>query len=243
MLRVFICEDNKVFRERVEKIIDNIIIIENYDMKLEFATSNPYELLSEIKNKDEKSTGIYFLDIDLQSDINGIQLASEIRALDSRAFIIFITSHAEMSYLTFLYKVEAMDYIIKDEPEKIQKRIDECIRESVKRYTLNNSSDKIFTAKSNDKLISINYKNIMFFETSSTIHKVRIHSIDRQIEFYAKMKDLERELGDDFVRCHNSYLVNKDNIKEIDVPNKVLIMKNKAECLVSSRGMRLLKTK
>ena len=52
-------------------------------------------------------TGIYFLDVDLKSDINGIKLGSKIREKDTRGFIIFTTTHLEMSYFAFKYKVEA----------------------------------------------------------------------------------------------------------------------------------------
>lgn len=47
--------------------------------------------------------------------MNGFELAQEIRKFDPRGFIIFITTHAELSYMTFTYKVEALDYIIKDD--------------------------------------------------------------------------------------------------------------------------------
>lgn len=112
MLKVYICEDNKDHRENFKRIIDNILVIENYDMKLELATANPKDILDNIKESDGAS--VYFLDVDLKSDINGIQLAEKIREYDPSGFIIFITTHAEMSYLTFMYKIEAMDYIIKD---------------------------------------------------------------------------------------------------------------------------------
>ena len=111
MLKAFICEDNKNQREKLTKIIEDIILIENYDMDLGLSTSDPYELINSITGTT--NTGIYFLDVDLHSDINGIQLAEKIREHDPRGFIVFITTHAEMSYLTFIYKVEAMDYIIK----------------------------------------------------------------------------------------------------------------------------------
>ena len=58
-------------------------------MEIILSTSNPYELLDTIENKDY--TGIYFLDIDLNSNINGIDLAKKIRCYDPRGFIIFVT--------------------------------------------------------------------------------------------------------------------------------------------------------
>lgn len=54
-----------------------------------------------------------FLDIQLEADINGIKLASEIRKHDPVGNIIFVTSHSELTYLTFVYKVAAMDFILK----------------------------------------------------------------------------------------------------------------------------------
>jgi len=124
VLKIFICEDNKVQREKFENIIENIIIIENYDMDLQLSTEDPFEIINYLKSNN--TSGLYFLDVDLHSDINGIQLAEKIREYDPRGFIVFITTHAEMSYLTFLYKVEAMDYIIKDNYNNIQQRISEC---------------------------------------------------------------------------------------------------------------------
>lgn len=239
MLKVFICEDNINEQEKFKKIVENIIIIENYDMELALSTHNPYEILDSIK--DTETSGIYFLDVDLNTTINGIQLAEQIRKYDPRGFIIFITTHAEMSYLTFIYKVEAMDYIIKDNFKNIQHRINECIRNAYTKYiTKATDIQKVFSIKVADKIINIPYNKILFFETSPTIHKIILHCENRQIEFYSKMKDLENMLDDSFCRCHTSFLVNKNNIKEIDKKNRVLYMINGEECLISTRGMKQL---
>lgn len=239
MLKIFICEDNNEYRKEVEKIIENILIIENYDIEIKKIYRESNEILNSIDRVNE--TGIYFLDIDLGTDINGIELASKIREIDPTGFIVFITTHGEMSWLTFKYKVEAMDYIIKEEVENLNEKLHECIKEAIKRYEINKDENKIFVAKSRDKVIRVQYEEIMFFETSQTIHKVKLHSVNRQVEFYAKMKDLEKEVGDKFVRCHNSYLINKDKIKEIDIKNRTITMSNGETCLVSDKGMKLLR--
>lgn len=240
MLKVFICEDNKEQRERFSKIVQDIILIENYDIELGLVTSDPSELINYIDNND--LSGLYFLDIDLKSEINGIELAAKIRKYDPRGFIVFITTHAEMSYLTFMYKVEAMDYIIKDNYNNIRERIQQCIADAHTKYSAkSNELQKIFTIKSDDKIVNIEYRKILFFETSPTIHKVIVHAVDRQIEFYAKMKEIEERLDDRFYRCHKSFIVNKDNIKEIDVNNRCIYMINGEQCLISIRLMKGLK--
>ena len=44
-----------------------------------------------------------------------------------------MTSHSEMSLLTFQYKVEALDFIVKDDPQNIQRRIAECMEKAIQR--------------------------------------------------------------------------------------------------------------
>lgn len=239
MLRVFICEDNLKEKEELEKIIKNIILIENYDMELCISTPNPYEIIGELKINPV--CGIYFLDVDLNSDINGIQLAEKIRKYDPRGFIIFITTHAEMSHLTFKYKVEAMDYILKDEYPLNYDRIYQCMQNSHTKYTTKSQDmQKVFSIKVDDKIINIEYDKILFFETSPKVHRIIIHAENRQVEFYGKMKDLEGLLDNSFYRCHSSYIVNKSKIKEIDILKRVAYMTNDEECLISFRKLKSL---
>lgn len=234
MLSIIVCEDNESQRKRITKFIEDIIMIENLDMKIVLSTENPEKIIEYLEN--DKISGLYFLDVDLNSELNGIKLAETIREYDPRGFIVFVTTHAEMSYLTFIYKVEAMDYIIKDKPENVKERIHECILNAHKKYSAKATDlQKNFTIKAEDKIISIEYNKILFFETSNIIHKVVLHAVDRQIEFYAKMKDVEAKLDERFYRCHRSFLVNKDNIKEIDKNNRVAYMINGQECLVATR--------
>lgn len=60
-----------------------------------------------------KIEGIYFLDIDLSFNMNGINLVVMIREYDLLVKIIFVISYMDLVYFIFLYKVEVMDYIVK----------------------------------------------------------------------------------------------------------------------------------
>jgi two-component system, LytTR family, response regulator AgrA len=237
MLKIFICEDNQEQKERFTKIIQDIMDIENFDMEIALTTACPEEVVNFISKYN--NTGIYFLDVDLKSKINGINLAAEIRKYDPRGFIIFVTTHSEMSYLTFEFKVEAMDYILKDNYEVMKERIHQCIVNANTKYSAKVTElQKNFSIKVGDKLININFNKILFFETSSVIHKIVIHALDRQLEFYAKMKDIEGKLDDSFYKCHKSYIVNKNNIIEIDRNKRIAYMINGEQCLISARLLR-----
>lgn len=155
MLPVFICEDNRMQRERLTKYIEDYIMVEHFDMKLELSTGDPFELVSRMPT--HQGMGLYFLDIDLgQPDMNGFELAQEIRKFDPRGFIIFITTHAELSYMTFTYKVEALDYIIKDDIDLLHDRVLACMKQAEERISNDQDMQKYFTFKVSDKKIFMN---------------------------------------------------------------------------------------
>lgn len=237
MLQIFVCEDDTSQRNTIIKNIQNTILIEELDMHFALGTANPYELLETIKYS--RHTGIYFLDIDLKCDMNGMKLAQQIRLYDPRGFIVFITAHSELSYMTFQYRVEAMDFVLKDTPAEMKVKIHECLLHAMERYSCQkNQLHKTFTIEVGDRKISVDYNDIFFFETSGNIHKIILHANDRQIEFSGTIKELENILDDRFLRCHRSFLVNKNNIQEIDTKNRVIYFKNGETCLISTRMVK-----
>lgn len=241
MLNVFVCEDNNVLRNKFTKIIENYIIIENLDMEITLSTENPYAILNYLNNNE--ISGLYFLDIDLNTDIDGLLLAEKIREYDTSGFIVFITTYGEMSPLTFKYKIEAMDFIIKNEAFDIADRIYQCIIAANKKYCSKTAKLKQkFNIKINDKIINIDYNKILFFETSETKHKLILHALNKQVEFKSQVKVVEDKLDTNtFYRCHKSYIVNKNNIKEIDILKRIVCMINGEECPISFRSINELK--
>lgn len=239
LLEIFICEDDVEQRKRMTKYIEDYIMIENLDMKVVVSTGNSNDVIDYLKNN--QVTGLYFLDVDLQEEQSGIALGAEIRQYDNQGAIVFVTTHSELTYLTFTYKVEAMDYITKDKFTDIQKRVIDCIDTANMRYLQNkHNNKKIFQTKSGDKVISVDYSDILFFETSSQLHKIILHAKNRQVEFYGKLKDII-EMDSRFYRCHNSYVVNKDNIADVDMKEREIRMNNGQICYASSRFLKGLK--
>lgn len=242
MLNVYICEDNETQLKLFQKYIHDVIMIEELDMQIVVSSTDPYTIIEQAEQS--QNLGLYFLDIDLNTSMNGLQLAQEIRKLEPRCFIIFITSHSEMSFLTFQYKVEALDFIIKDNPLKIREKIHECILNVNEKYSsLNNNINKIFTISLGDKKLHIEFDDILFFETSTNVHKVILHAKNRIIEFTAQLKEIQTQLDNRFYRCHRSYIVNKNNIKEIDFTSCIIHMINGEDCLLSVRMKKGLRHK
>lgn len=242
MIDIYVCEDVSEQRELFVQYIQKAILIQEYDMNMKISTWNPEEIIREVEKSE--NTGLYFLDIDLGTEKNGLHLAQEIREYDPRGFIVFVTSHSEMSFLTFQYKVEALDFILKDEPKELQKRICDCMEKVKNRYgRIRKGEGKTITITRGDRKFTLEYDEIMFFETSQNEHKLMVHTKTKSIEFFGKMKELEEELGNDFIRCHRAYLVNKKNIKEIRYTEKIIVMENQMECPISHRMLSKVKNK
>ncbi|MGH4124048.1 MAG: LytR/AlgR family response regulator transcription factor [Clostridium sp.] len=234
MLEVIICEDNLIQRNNIRQLIENTILREKLDLNIALCTGSPDEVIGYTNTHNK--TGIYFLDVDLKSNINGIRLGEKIREKDNLGFIIFTTTHMEMSYLAFKYKVEAMDYIIKEEDD-FKQRVNSCLLKAYKAFNKDNNEGCI-TINTDTRVVNVKLDDILFIETTGVAHKIRIHEENRQVEFYCHLKEIQENLTDNFYRCHKSYIVNKNKIKEIDKKNNTIKMINDEECYVSFRYMK-----
>ncbi|MGX7420535.1 LytR/AlgR family response regulator transcription factor [Carnobacterium gallinarum] len=236
MLDIFICEDDPIQLKQFTDYVESYLMIEELDMELRLATGNPDELLATIQLN--KKSGLYFLDVDLGHEMSGIMLGAEIRKYDPMGKIVFITTHSELTYLTFVYKVEAMDFILKDQQTDIQSRIVACMDTAYDRVMRDKNPAKVFfQTQVGDKVIHVPYDEILFFESSPKVHKIIMHLENRQVEFYGKLKDLEN-LGANFYRCHHSYVVNRENILEIKKKEREIIMTNEEVCYASMRYLK-----
>jgi len=237
MLSIFICEDDVAQRQKMEKIVRNYVMIEDLGMEIALITDNPIDVLNYLE-KNPKTKGLYFLDVDLGHEMTGIGLAAKIREVDDLGKIVFVTTHGELSYLTFMYKVEALDYIIKDNPSGIQQRVCDCIKVAHERYLNdNNPEKKNYKVKVEDRVLAIDQDDIMFIESSDIPHMLVLHLDNSQIEYYGSLKEVESVLPS-FYRCHKSYIINPRNIKEIYKSTNEVEMVNEEICLVSVRKMK-----
>jgi len=249
MLHVFICDDDPKQRERIAEAVKKYAMIENMDMRVALVAKDADTLLQYLEkhpnNPAMNDFGLFFLDVDLQSDVSGIQLASRIKAQEPFAFIVFITSYAELSHLTFRYKVEALDYISKDFADEMMRRVKECIDMAYKRYqmafaALHGEHTGCFPLKVDGTIHMIPMSEIMFFEAHPTLErKVTLHMRNREVDISDTLKNLTQSLPE-FYLCHRSCLVNVKNVIHIDTHLGVAKMANGHTVLVSTRKMKEL---
>lgn len=99
--------------------------------------------------------------------------------------------------------------------------------------------------KENRKLIKLNFNDILFIKGLGNYVEIIVKGNKRYI-YYKTMKDLIDKLPDEFMRVHNSNIVNLSNVEYIEdnhlviEDHKIVIARSYKECLLSSVDKLLL---
>ncbi len=236
MIHIYLCEDDERQLKRWKDIIEKYLLMNSTESILYCTASNPEELL--IIRKKSCITGLYFLDIDLQARQNGIELAQEIRRYDPRGYIVFVTTHSEMAILTFQYKVEAMDFIVKDEPKTLPDQICACIRNAEANYKNQlNVSNRLLSVKIDKSSLILDQNDIIAVTTGEDYHKIMIHTKSGVKQITGTLKELNAILNSAFCQCSRSVIVNLKHVSKYSREKAILIMDNKETYPVSFRMM------
>ena len=237
MLPVYICEDNAQVRRAQEEFIEKQILMEGYDMKLVLSTGHPQEILNAVQSDPRR--GVYFLDVELKGEeLDGFGLGQEIRQSDARGFLVYVTSFQDLAFETFRYHLEALDYIVKENPKRMYEGIRHALAVVTERMCREKDEKReYFTVKVLDTIRHIPMDEIVFFETGGRTHRIVLHAESDRFDFIGSMQELEQQLGERFLRVHRAFLVNVGKIGELDLKHREIRMKNGEKCLFS-RGMK-----
>ncbi len=215
MLSFVLCDDNQSILDRLSKILDSIFLENNIYAEIVFTANKPEELLNYIKSNN---VDVLFLDIDLKSNISGIDLATKIREFNKDVYIIFTSAHLE--YILIAYKCKTFDFI----PKPISK---ERVEETILRLMDDINSDGNTTSfiRIDSKNTIINQDSINFIKKDGM--KLVFYTDTRIYEAYNSFNKISNELPKNFVRCHKSYIANVNKISNINSNNNLIIFNTK----------------
>ena len=227
MIEIYLCEDDKEQLASWKKIIENYLLMSDMEIELSCCASNPKMLLD--TRKKSNKTGLYFLDIDLQNKQNGLELAQEIRKLDPRGYIVFVTTHDEMLPLTFHYKVEAMYFISKGSQGDVKEKIFACICTAYENYKRQlHASDRMLSFKFNRTSFVIDQRDIVAFTVKDChSHKLMLHTTTGVREIRGGIKEIMPSLGPTFCQCSRSLIINLTHLSSYSPIDYTLNMDNK----------------
>ncbi len=222
MLNFVLCDDNQNILSKLEKMLEAIFIKNNLSGQVSFTTAEPDELL---KYTQFNHFDVLILDIDLKSNVSGIDLANTIRSKNKKAYIIFSTAHLE--YLMIAYKYKTFDFLAK--PITIER-----LEETVLRLFNDISNINTTFFKVNNKAGYVNSNSIFFIQKQGK--KAILKTEIGDYELTSSFSDILGRLPENFVRCHKSYIVNVNKISGIKSDN-VIIFKdnNEIQCQIGPK--------
>lgn len=167
MLPVYICEDDERIRKSQKAYLENQILMEGYDMKIAACSGHPLDILEAVRASARR--GIYFLDVELKEEpMDGFKLGQEIRRIDPRGFIIYVTAYRNLAFETFRYHLEALDYIIKESPEKMQEGLKHSLSVITERMRAEQGEHReYFSVKVMDVVKHVPVDEILFLRRQS----------------------------------------------------------------------------
>ena len=214
MLKIAVCDDDLENREEIKKIIGNILF-DIVEIKID-SYSDGIEIIEKI-NKNCFESDLIILDINMKK-IDGLKTAEFIRNKGINTDIIFLTKMKE--HILDGYKYSAFDFLLK--PVSIKK-----IEETLIRYLKNKvfSEHESLNINIRGKNRRIRLKRVKYFESRG--RKIAAILENEEIEFYLKMDDLFNKIkSKNFIRCHQSYIINLEYI-DIFSSNEIVLYDSK----------------
>lgn len=211
MLNFVLCDDNPNVINVIDKMLNSIFIKNNIDAEVTFKTTNANDLLDYI---NKSVVNVLILDIELNSDYTGIELAEIIRKTNKSTYIIFSTGHLE--YALVAYKVKTFDYLPK--PITLER-----LEETILRLVNDTQSNPKKYIKLGNKNTLINQDSIYYIQKDGM--KLVFHTDSKNYEVYSSFNKIQDCLPENFVRCHKSFIANINKITNIQSSNTVLFEK------------------
>ncbi len=202
MLNFAIIDDDFSSVKHLSHILESVFINYNYDGSVSFETCSVDNLFNYL---NYNTVDVLFLDIDLHSSLNGMDIAEKIRQNNKNCYLIFTTAHLEYSLDAFKYKT--FDFITKPFDKS---KIESCI---IRLFDDINGLPKKYIKLDNKNTI-IDENEIKYIRRDGM--KLVFHTYSRDYEVYSSFNKLQKKLPANFVRCHKSFIANVNNITGIE---------------------------
>lgn len=224
-MNIAICDDLQSDSELLQKYIE--MYCTNHSIDFEFFSFLSGEALLENFEKDKYE--ILFLDIYMGGK-SGIETAHAIRDADSECLIIFTTTSLDHAIESF--EVAAIHYLVKPlNYDHVEKALDRCNQ----LFTL---ADKYIQVMSQRIMVRVLLKELMFAEVYRNI--TVLHTVSGEVKTYMPLDELSLLLeGEEFLRCHRSYIVNMNFI--VGMENCDFILKNEQKVPIPRQDKQQMK--
>ena len=163
-----------------------------------------------------------FCDINMP-DLNGMDF---VKSLAAPPLVVFTTAYAE--YAVEGFRVNAVDYLLKpfglDEFRRAANRLQERLAGEAQQQSASavHADDDSLYVKSDYRVLRIQVSKIRYVEAMSEYLRIYVEGEPKPVTTLLSMKKMEEWLPDTFMRIHRSYIVNLQQVQEVN-KNRVIL--------------------
>lgn len=212
-LRVLIADDDMGMRTVIRKIVSKV---EGFVLVAEASDGRAALELAEQLKPD-----VVFLDVEMP-ELNGIETARAIQDQNPNIVIIFATAYE--GYMGDAFEVYAFDYLMK--PFKVERviqtleRVRERLRMRIDRpltpqVTVPRAASGRMMLRHRDGVTFVDYEDILLVQREDRATVIYTKNEERFVTSDS-LSEMEEKLPKDvFFRCHKSYIINLNQIRDI----------------------------
>lgn len=202
MLRIGICDDEAASRDCLRLAIQKLLRQDD-GAYFEFSSG---EGAAAWARKHQGELDVLFLDIEMRG-MDGMETARQIREFDQNLILIFVTGYAD--YVFDGYQADALGYLMKPvTPEQLAGVLERA------RQKLEQRAPELYVLRNADGIYRLPKREIRYVYSDRRI--VTVVTAQREYPFYARLDDVAQDLGADFVRIHQRYLVNARAVSAVE---------------------------
>lgn len=210
MLRIGICDDLADARLVLRSALARIL--ESRKVQVQFFEFSSGETLLHWYEHHTGELDIIFLDMEMR-ELNGMETARRLRAADAGLQLVFVTGYSE--YVFDGYSVGALGYLLKPpRQEQLEAVLDRA------QAALYRDLDRAYICRNGETHYRIPISNILYF--ASDRRQVQCVTEGRSYTFYAKLDAVAAEVGEEFIRVHQRYLVRAGAVDRMESGEVVL---------------------
>ena len=202
MIKFAICDDEPVMAQEIADQLSEYMNEEHITSYCVNSFSDGRSLLESGCDFD-----VIFLDIQMEQP-NGLETAKILRQHKNHCLLIFVTVLKECVFDAF--EVEALGYLVKPVNEQKFAEVFSRAQDKILSETEQKKKTLLIQYAGANKAIPLDH--IYYMESQK--HKVVLYTKDGELEYYAKIGELEEELQGQFCRIHKGYLVNLSCVDE-----------------------------
>ena len=231
-MKFIVVEDERDAQEKIKKLLRKISVQTQIDLEIEYFKNYDEKLQKEIDNTLYPK--IYIMDIELDGEVSGMEVAEKIRDNDWDSEIIFVTTHDKYFDKVHRQILEVFDFI-----EKFQD-MENRLEKDIKLILSKKADKKLLKIKGNHADVEIYMRNILYILRDKEERKSIIYTDTDDVTFKVSnsLIDLLDRLDSRFVQTHKSCIANKNRMVERNYAKGYFILDNGKKVDYLSRKYR-----